>query len=108
MKPRPFIGLLILDVINRFIFGHWVVIYYVSDKFSFVYNKMVSLCITEPHRDETNKMTCAPNKDSDQPGHLPCLIIESSLCAQWVGKDSRFVHADNEDSDQTGQLPRMI
>ena len=28
MEPRPFIGLLILDVINRFIVGHWVVIYY--------------------------------------------------------------------------------
>ena len=27
MKPRPFIGLLILDVINRFIPGHGVVIY---------------------------------------------------------------------------------
>ena len=30
VKPRPFIGLLILDVINRFIFGHGVVIFYVS------------------------------------------------------------------------------
>ena len=28
VKPRPFIGLLILDVINQFIFGHGVVIYY--------------------------------------------------------------------------------
>ena len=28
VKPRPFIDLLILDVINRFIFGHGVVIYY--------------------------------------------------------------------------------
>ena len=30
MKPLPFIGLLILDVINRFIFGHGVVIYYLQ------------------------------------------------------------------------------
>ena len=29
VKPHPFIGLLILNVINRFIFGHGVVIYYV-------------------------------------------------------------------------------
>ena len=29
-----------------------------------------------PH-DKTNKMTCAPSEDSDQPGHLS----ESSLCA---------------------------
>ena len=28
----------------------------------------------EPHRDKTNKMACAPNEASDQPGHLPSLI----------------------------------
>ena len=28
---------------------------------------------------------------------------ESSLCAQWVAKDPRFLHADSEVSDQTGQ-----
>ena len=33
---------------------------------------------------------------------------ESSLCAQWIAKDSSFLHADNEDSDQTGRMPRLI
>ena len=33
---------------------------------------------------------------------------ESSLCAQWVAKDPRFLHADSEDSDQTGRMPRLI
>ena len=33
---------------------------------------------------------------------------ESSLCAQWVAKESSFLHADSEDSDQTGQMPRLI
>ena len=28
----------------------------------------------EPHREITNKMVCAPSKDSDQPGHPPSLI----------------------------------
>ena len=28
----------------------------------------------EPQREKNNKMTCAPNKDSDQPGHPPSLI----------------------------------
>ena len=28
----------------------------------------------EPPHDKTNKMVCAPSKDSDQPGHLPSLI----------------------------------
>ena len=32
----------------------------------------------------------------------------SLLCAQWVAKDPRFLHADSEDSDQTGRMPRLI
>ena len=28
----------------------------------------------EPPHDKTNKMTCAPSEDSDQPGHPPSLI----------------------------------
>ena len=28
----------------------------------------------EPQHDKTNKMTCAPSEDSDQPGHPPSLI----------------------------------
>ena len=28
----------------------------------------------EPEHDKTNKMTCSPGKDSDQPGHPPILI----------------------------------
>ena len=29
--------------------------------------------INEPPHDKTNKMVCAPSKDSDQPGHPPSL-----------------------------------
>ena len=61
--------------------------------------------IEQPH-DKTNKMTCAPIEDSDQPGHSPSLI--SSLCVQWVAKDPRFLHADSNDSDQTGLMSRLI
>ena len=28
----------------------------------------------KPAHDKTNKMACAPSKDSDQPGHPPSLI----------------------------------
>ena len=35
----------------------------------------------EPPHDKTNKMTCAPSNDSDQPGHLPSLI--SLRCALY-------------------------
>ena len=47
----------------------------------------------EPVHDKTNKMTCAPTEDSDQPRHLPSLIgvpvwSESSLYALiMVAKD---------------------
>ena len=33
---------------------------------------------------------------------------EFSLCAQWIAKESSFLHADSEDSDQTGRMPRLI
>ena len=34
---------------------------------------------------------CAPSNDSDQPGHPPSLI-RVFACAQWVAKDSSFLH----------------
>ena len=34
---------------------------------------------------------------------------ESSLCAQWVAKDSSFLHMDSEDdSDQTGRTTTLL
>ena len=33
---------------------------------------------------------------------------ESSLCAEWVAKDSSLLHADSVDSDQTGRMPRLM
>ena len=35
----------------------------------------------EPQHYKTNKMTCAPSEDSDQPGHPP---------SQWVAEDQCF------------------
>ena len=35
----------------------------------------------EPWHDKTNKMTCAPSKDSDQPGHSPSLMRVFALCS---------------------------
>ena len=34
----------------------------------------------EPPHDKTNKMTCAPSEDSDQPGHPPSLIRVFAVC----------------------------
>ena len=58
--------------------------------------------------DKTNKITCAPGEDSDQPGRPPSLIRVFATCAQLVANDPRFLHADSEDSDQTGRMPRLI
>ena len=42
--------------------------------------------IFEPPHDKTNKMACAPSKDSDQPGHPPSLIRVFAVCMKkaWV------------------------
>ena len=61
----------------------------------------------EPPHDKTNKMSMRPAKTQISLGIRP-VWSESSLCAQWVAKDPRFLHADSEDSDQTGRKPRLI
>ena len=62
--------------------------------------------IVLPH-DKINKMTVCPVKTQISLG-ICSVWSESSLCAQWVAKDPRFLHADSKDSDQTGQMPRLI
>ena len=51
---------------------------------------------------KSNKMTCAPSKDSYQAGHPPRLIrvftVRMTLATQ---------RADSQDSDQTGRMPGM-
>ena len=43
----------------------------------YIYFEALSSFTIEPSHDKTNKMTCAPSEDSDQPGYPPSLI---SLC----------------------------
>ena len=45
-----------------------------ADKKNNVLNVLLIKIQTEPPHDKTNKMTCAPSKDSDRPGHPPSLI----------------------------------
>ena len=61
----------------------------------------------EPWHDKTNKMSERPAKTQIGLGMSP-VWSESSLCAQWVAKGLRFLHADSEDSDQTGRMPKLI
>ena len=49
---------------------------------------------------------CAPSEDRSD--WAAAQSDQSSLCAQWVAKDTSFLHADSEDSDQTGRMPRLI
>ena len=55
----------------------------------------------EPRHDKTNKMSVRPAKTPISVG-IRAVWSESSLCAEWVTKDTDFLHADNEDSDQSG------
>ena len=41
-------------------------------------------------------MACAPNEDSDQPGHFP-VQSESLLCTLSVAKDSSLLQGDGKD-----------
>ena len=52
-------------------------------------------------------MTVRPAKTQISLG-IRLIWSESSLCAQWVGKDPSFLHAESEDSDQTGRMSRLI
>ena len=53
--------------------------------------------IYELWHDKTNKMSVHPAKTQISLG-IRHVWSESSLCAQWVAKDPRFLHADSEDS----------
>ena len=91
--------------------------------------------INEPH-DKTNKMVCAPRKDSDQPGHAPSLIrvfvvrikkacvlsyplsAQQRLWSDWAvlckdinephDKTNKMVCVPRQDSDQPGHAPSLI
>ena len=58
----------------------------------------------EPEHKKTNKMTCVPSKDLDQPGHLPSLIrvfIVHLKLGPWA-----TLKALHKDSDQMCWCPR--
>ena len=75
----------------------------VSESDFFFYSKS----LFEPHLDKTNKMVCAPSKDSDQPGHPPSLIrvFAVRMKKAWV---LRYPLSASKDSDQNGRMPRLI
>ena len=60
--------------------------------------------LNEPTHDKTNKITCTPSEDSDQPSLIRVSAVR--MKEPWVL--SGFLHADSEDSDQTGWMPRLI
>ena len=60
----------------------------------------------EPEHDKTNKMTCGPSEDSDQPGHLPSLVRLCCLLEESLDPVLPIKHTVN--TDQAGQMPRLI
>ena len=63
--------------------------------------------IFEPRHDKTTKVSVRPAKTQISLGIRP-VWSESSLCAQWVAKDTSFLHADSEDSSDWADPPRLI
>ena len=66
-----------------------------------------SFLSNEPPHDKTNKMVCAPSKDSDQPGH-PSRLIRVFAVRMKKGWVLRYPLSASEDSDQTWRMPRLI
>ena len=66
------------------------------------YHLMPKQSITELLHDKTNKMTCAPSKDSDQPVHLPGPEFLLSAWRNIESLTTYWVHS--EDSDQAGWM----
>ena len=64
------------------------------------YSFSLLIPVFEPRHDKTNKMSLRPAKTQISLGIRP-VWSESSLCAQWVAKGLRFLHADSKYSDQT-------
>ena len=77
--------------------GRWLtpcsIIY--EEKFFFITHKEY---LYEPRHDKTNKMSVAPAKTQISQG-IHQVWSESLLCAEWVAKHTKFLHADSEDSD---------
>ena len=51
----------------------------------------------EPVHDKTNKMTCAPSDNSDQPGHRPSLIRAFNFKITLKTSDLKMQHLINPD-----------
>ena len=68
---------------------------------NFLTSSLIFSTTFEPRHDKTNKMSVRPAKTQIN------WASAQSLCAQWVAKDPRFLHADSEDSDQTGRMFRL-
>ena len=66
-----------------------------------------SLGKNEPLYHKTNKLTCAPCKDSDQPVQSTSLI-QSLLYAQWIARDHRLLHSNSDGSDKLGGYPGLF
>ena len=65
--------------------------------------KVLLFTVSEPQHDKTNKMTCAPSEDSDQPGHPPSLH-----CPHEETSSPLLPTECTAKTDQTGQMPRLI
>ena len=61
----------------------------------------------KPVHDKTNKMTCVPSEDSNQPGHPPSLT--SVFTVHSLGPQGPKVSAGwTANTDQPGWMPRLI
>ena len=79
--------------------------------FFFAYGRHMGYCLPhqtsfaspfEPPHVKTNKMTCAPSEDSDQPGH------QSLRCSHEETLDPQLHNQRTAKTNQTGRMSRLI
>ena len=85
------------------ILGMWFTQRQDSDSFQITHENTGN----EPRHDKTNKRVCAQRRLRSAWASRP-VLSESSLCAWWVAKGPKFLHADSEDSDQTGRTLTLL
>ena len=70
------------------------------------YGHVVTHKVNELDHDKTNKTTCVPSKDLDQPGHQPSLI--RVFAVHFMGRLGPSFFRRTAKTDQTGRMARLI
>ena len=100
---QKLMGLLYTDVFHRYSVFSKIIRHLLEPLPFLLINNSLKQRQNELQHDKTNKMTCAPSEDSDQPDW------SESLVSLWRNLGFLPTHwAHIKDSDQSGWMPKLI